>query len=56
MTYIEILLETGDMYYRRSTIESINIAEQYYIMVSNLLGPIGEIVKNRGIAAPKVIL
>jgi hypothetical protein len=48
MKYIEILIAYGDYYFRQSTMESIPLAIQCYVMASHLYGPRGEKIPRRG--------
>ncbi len=52
MKYINNLMLGGDMYFRMSTLESINIATQLYVLAEEMLGPAREVVQPR--VAPAV--
>lgn len=41
MRYIEILIASGDKYFRENTMESVPLAIQYYTLASHLYGPSG---------------
>jgi hypothetical protein len=48
MKYLDAVFGCGDQLFRQNTIESINRAEQFYIMGSNLLGAFPETLPPRG--------
>ena len=52
MKYLDNLIAWGDQLFQRDTIESINQAEQLYIMASHLLGPRPQTLPDRGKAPP----
>ncbi|MFN8484246.1 MAG: neuraminidase-like domain-containing protein [Anaerolineae bacterium] len=53
MKCVEVLCACGDYYFRQDSIESINIATQYYVMAANLLGPRPEQMPARGDTQPR---
>ncbi|OAL53444.1 hypothetical protein IQ07DRAFT_562294 [Pyrenochaeta sp. DS3sAY3a] len=48
MKYAEILIESGDVYFRQGTLESLPLATQRYIEASHVLGPEPEKVPKLG--------
>ena len=48
MTYIGILIDYGDYYFRQNTLESIPLAIQLYVMASHLFGPAPHATPKRG--------
>lgn len=53
MKSIETVLACGDYYFRQDTIESINIATQYYVWCSSMLGAYPEKISTSGARSPK---
>ncbi|KAI0454544.1 hypothetical protein F5B21DRAFT_524574 [Xylaria acuta] len=53
MKYITILIDSGDVYFRQNTLESIPLALQRYIEASHLFGPRATRVPKLGTRAPK---
>jgi len=56
MKYIEALIAIGDYYFRQNTLETLPIAIQYYITASNIFGPAGQHVPQRGSIRPRSYL
>ncbi|MBA2748697.1 MAG: hypothetical protein H0U45_08135 [Tatlockia sp.] len=53
MKMIDIVLACGDYYFRQDTIESINIALQYYVWCADMLGERPQKIPNRSASQPK---
>jgi len=56
MTYIQVLVEYGDYYFRQNTLESVPRAIQLYVMASHLFGPKPQPIPARGKIAPQTYL
>ena len=48
MTYIGILIDYGDYYFRQNTLESVPLAIQLYVMASHLFGPAPQAIPRQG--------
>jgi hypothetical protein len=53
MKYLDNLIAWGDQLFRQDTIESINEAEQLYVLAANLLGPRPQLLPSRGKIVPE---
>lgn len=53
MKSIETALACGDYYFRQDTIESINIALQYYVWCGNMLGEYPQKIRTNGKSRPQ---
>ena len=53
MTYIQVLVEYGDFYFRQNTLESVPRAIQLYVMASHLFGPKPQVIPQRGKIEPQ---
>ena len=56
MTYIQVLVEYGDFYFRQNTLESVPRAIQMYVMASHLFGPKPQAIPPRGKIQPQTFL
>jgi Tc toxin complex TcA C-terminal TcB-binding domain/Neuraminidase-like domain len=54
MKYVDNLIAWGDQLFRQDTIESINEAEQLYVLAADLLGPRPQRLPSRGKVAPEI--
>ena len=48
MTYIGILIDYGDYYFRQNTLESVPLAIQCYILADHIYGPAGQKIPKQG--------
>jgi hypothetical protein len=53
MTYIQILIDYGDYYFRQNTLETIPLAIQCYVLAAHLYGPRGQKIPKRGLVKPE---
>lgn len=53
MTYIQILINYGDYYFRQNTLETIPLAIQCYVLAAHLYGPRGQKIPKRGLVKPE---
>jgi len=53
MKYLDTLIAWGDQLFQQDTIESINEAEQLYVLAANLLGPRPQRLPSRGKIVPE---
>jgi hypothetical protein len=53
MTYIQVLIDYGDYYFRQPSLEAVPLAIQCYVLAAHLHGPPGQLIPKRGKTRPE---